>query len=50
MGVDEGMAVVINGMTTTTVGSIDSVLGGVRHVDKRQLGMKVTEMLLTSPS
>jgi hypothetical protein len=27
----------INGTMTTTVGSIDGVLGGVRHVDKDEL-------------
>jgi hypothetical protein len=31
MGMDEGMAVTINGTLTTMVGSIDGVLGGMRH-------------------
>jgi hypothetical protein len=47
MGVDKGMAVAINGTTTTAVGSIDGVLGGVRHVGKDEFGMEATEMLLT---
>jgi hypothetical protein len=37
MGMDEGHAVTINGTTTTTVGSVEGVLGGVRHVGKRRV-------------
>jgi hypothetical protein len=37
MGMDEGHTVTINGTTTTTVGSIEGVLGGVRHVGKRRV-------------
>jgi hypothetical protein len=49
VGMDERYAVTIDGMTATVVGSIESVLGGVRHVDEDEFGMKATEMLLTFP-
>jgi hypothetical protein len=43
------MAATIDGTLSTTVGSIEGVLGGVRHVGKSEFGMKATEMLLTFP-
>jgi hypothetical protein len=49
MGMDEGMAATINGALPTAVGSVEGVLGGVRHVGKDEFGMKATEMLLTFP-
>jgi hypothetical protein len=50
VGMDERHTVTINGMTTTAVGSIEGVLGGMRHIDEDKFGMKAREMLLTSPS
>jgi hypothetical protein len=49
VGMDEGYTVMINGTMTTAVGSVEGVLGGVRHVDEDEFGMKATEMLLTFP-
>jgi hypothetical protein len=49
MGMDERHAVTINSTTTTAVGSIKGVLGGVRYVDEDEFGLKATEMLLTFP-
>jgi hypothetical protein len=49
MGVDKGVAATIDGTLSTTVGSIEGVLGGVRHVGKSEFGTKATEMLLTFP-
>jgi hypothetical protein len=40
------MTAAIDGTLPTAVGSVEGVLGGVRHVGKDEFGTKATEMLL----